>query len=319
MNFNPTFKSILYTSLTVFAVNFITSWPARADNLFVAEGSANTIGEFPTTGGVGTVFASDSLLNNPNGLAFNSAGNLFVGNYAGNSIIEYMPNGVGSVFASTGLNAPYGLAFDNSGNLFVANAGVTGGYIEKYTASGVGTVFASSGLSYPTGMAFNSSGNLFVANFMGNSIEQFTPADVGSVFTSTGLNSPQGIAFDRNGNLYVANSANGNPGSGYIEKYTPAGVGSVFASGLYFPDGLAFDSAGDLFATSRGTSNNEIYEFSPSGAESVLTTDVTNPEYLAIEATPEPSTWALLCLGTGIFMYVRHRRSLTVNKRVEWR
>ena len=286
----------------------LSSISARADNLFVANGLGNTIGEFPTTGGTGTVFASGPLLNNPNGLAFDNAGNLFVGNYAGNTIVQYTPNGVGSVFASTGLSAPYGMAFDSSGNLFVANAGIPGNYIEKYTPGGVGRVFTSSGLSYPTGMAFNSAGTLFVANNMANSIGEFTPTGVNSLFVNTGLNSPQGIAFDSHGNLFVANSGDGNPGSGYIEKYTPGGVGSVYANGLYFPDGLAFDSAGDLFVTSRGTSNNQIYEFSSTGVESTLTTDVSVPEFLAIEPTPEPSTWALLGLGAAVFVYFRRRQ-----------
>jgi DNA-binding beta-propeller fold protein YncE len=288
----------------------VASLPARADNLFVANGAGNSIGEFPTTGGAGTVFASGSLLNNPNGLAFDSAGSLFVDNYAGNNIIKYTPNGVGSVFASAGLSSPYGMAFDGSGNLYVANAGTLsgGGYIEEYTSGGVGSLFVT-GVQYPTGVAING-GYLYVAQFNNNSIVKYglNPGSE-STFTATGLSSPQGIAFDTSGNLYVANSGNGQAGSGYIEKYNSSGVGSVFASGLNFPYGLAFDSAGDLFTSSRGTSGNEIYEFSPTGAETILTTDVSGPEFLAIKATPEPATWALLCLGAGILLYIRRRQA----------
>ena len=35
--------------------------------------------------------------------------------------------------------------------------------------------------------------------------------------------------------------------SGTIYEFTPSGVKSAFAYGLYFPTGLAFDRAGDLF------------------------------------------------------------------------
>jgi sugar lactone lactonase YvrE len=300
-------KSLLSLFSAALTVVLVASVPARADNLFVANGDGNTIGEFPTTGGAGTVFASGSSLNTPNGLAFNSAGNLLVDNYAANNIIQYTPNGVGTVFASTGLSSPYGMALDGNGNLYVANAG-TGGYIEKYTSSGVGSVFAS-GVGYPVGVAING-GNLYVAQFNNNSIAKIgLGGGVASTFTATGLSSPQGIAFDSHGNLYVANSADGNAGSGYIEEYNSSGVGSVFASGLNFPYGLAFDGAGDLFASSRGTSGNEIYEFSPTGAEKILTTDVSGPEFIAIEATPEPSTWALLCLGAGTLLYIRRRHA----------
>ena len=40
-----------------------------------------------------------------------SAGNLFVANYGDNTIVEFTPGGVGSVFANTGLSSPLGLAF----------------------------------------------------------------------------------------------------------------------------------------------------------------------------------------------------------------
>jgi len=49
-------------------------------------------------------------LNQPEGLAFNSAGDLFVANQLGNDIIEFTPGGVGSIFAS-GLANPIALAF----------------------------------------------------------------------------------------------------------------------------------------------------------------------------------------------------------------
>ena len=155
-------------------------------------------------------------------------------------------------------------------------------------------------------MAFGSGGNLYVANYSGNYIEKFTSGGVGSVFASTGLNGPQGVAFDSAGNLYVANSGNGTAGNGFIEKYTPGGVGSVFASGLYFPYGVAFDSAGNLFATSRGATNNLIYEFTSGGTESVFAnTGVSVPEFIAVEPTPEPSTWALLGVGIAAFLGFR--------------
>jgi DNA-binding beta-propeller fold protein YncE len=53
-----------------------------------------------------TVFATSTS----EGLAFDAAGNLFVANFYNNTIEEFAPNGVGTVFASTGLNEPAGLA-----------------------------------------------------------------------------------------------------------------------------------------------------------------------------------------------------------------
>ena len=53
-----------------------------------------------------------------------------------------------------------------------------------------------------------------------------------------------------------------NYGANTIEKFTPGGVGSVFATtGLNGPIGLAFDSAGNLYAANA--SNNTIEKFTP--------------------------------------------------------
>src|SRR6266436_2992340 len=91
------------------------------------------------------------------------ASNLFVSNGTNNTIEQFTPGGVGSVFANTGLNGPTGLAFDSAGNLYAANSGDA--TIEEFTLGGVGSVFASTGLSAPQGLAFDSAGNLYVAHF----------------------------------------------------------------------------------------------------------------------------------------------------------
>jgi NAD(P)-dependent dehydrogenase (short-subunit alcohol dehydrogenase family) len=93
-----------------------------------------------TPGGAESVFANNGL-DDPAGLAFDKAGNLYVANAANNTIEEFTPGGGGNVFASTGLSAPTGLAFDSAGNLYVANSG--NNTIEKFTSSGVGSLFAS--------------------------------------------------------------------------------------------------------------------------------------------------------------------------------
>ena len=37
------------------------------------------------------------------------------------SVLKFTPDGVGSVFADTGLQLAFGLAFDRAGNLYVSN------------------------------------------------------------------------------------------------------------------------------------------------------------------------------------------------------
>ena len=113
----------------------------------------NTI-EKITPGGVGSVFASTGL-STPRGVAFDSAGNLYVANSGNNTIEKFTSAGIGSVFASAGLNNPWGLAFDSAGDLYAANA--LNNTISEFSSSGTNVgVFADSadGLNGPAFLAF---------------------------------------------------------------------------------------------------------------------------------------------------------------------
>ena len=96
-------------------------------------------------------------MSGPAGLAFDSAGNLFVGNVTSGVIDEFTPGGAGSVFA-TGITDPQGLAFDTAGNLYVA--GFTGGLIDKFTPGGASSLYANVGAGGPTSIAFASSSSV---------------------------------------------------------------------------------------------------------------------------------------------------------------
>jgi hypothetical protein len=92
------------------------SQTSRADNLFVS-GVNGGIEEFDPSG-AGTVFASSepvSGLHIPRGLAFDSAGNLYVANLGNNTIEKFTSSSdTGTVFASfsSELGGAYFLAFE---------------------------------------------------------------------------------------------------------------------------------------------------------------------------------------------------------------
>jgi sugar lactone lactonase YvrE len=282
--------------------SLLTSNTARADNLYVANVTGDTVSQI-TPAGVLSIFAHG--VHAPQGLAFDSAGNLYVRNF--NTIEKFSSAGVDlGTFASTGLSNPLGLAFDSADNLYAANQGTD--TIEKFTPAGVGSVFANSGLNGVQGLAFDSAGNLYAANFSGNSIEKFTPGGVGSVFASSiftgSFKNPGGLAFDRAGNLYVANR-----GGTTIERFTPGGAASIFATtaGLNdSPTGLAFDSAGNLYVAYFN--DNSIEKFTSTGTDLGVFASggsLSDPSYIAFHtsqvavhaagfATPIPG-------GTGNF------------------
>src|SRR5437588_4904674 len=124
---------------------------APAQNLFMSDGYSgisHNLGHIYkfTSNGASSTFASG--LDGPEGLAFDSAGNLFVS--IGGNIYEFTPAGVRSTFASGTFGA---LAFDAAGNLFAAD----GGSIYKFTPAGVRSTFASAPVGPP---AFYAAGHL---------------------------------------------------------------------------------------------------------------------------------------------------------------
>jgi len=280
---------------------------ANAGDLFVGSLRDKRIKQI-SDAGVSTVFAG--LLSRPFGLAFDTAGYLFVSTDDG-TIEKLGPNG--GTFASTGLNSyPTGLAFNQAGNLFSLVDMDNMSRVLKYDANGFSTVFATTAMgSYS--LAFNHLGDLYVANF-GGFIMKFTPDGVGSVFiTDPGdysiLKSPVGLAFDSADNLYVANFNGGT-----IEKITPEGTCSTFAAGLEKPMGLAFSSTGDLFVSEFD--GNRIVEFTPGGVGHVYVEDpgdfsvLYSPTGLAFQprSVPEASTATFFGLGSASLILLRSRR-----------
>src|SRR5437879_11122344 len=79
-------------------------------------------------------------------------------------------------------------------------------------------------------------------------------------------------------NLFVSG---GDGGGGKIFEFTWDGVQSMFASGLSYPQGLAFDTAGNLFVAADGS---YIYKFNPLGVQSTFASGLSSPQSLAFDS-----------------------------------
>jgi carboxypeptidase family protein/NHL repeat-containing protein len=222
--------------------------------------------------------ATAARLPNPEGVALDKAGNLYIGDEVANRIrkveagsqrINPVAGGTsfdvirGLVNQSTGdfggdggpataarLNLPKWVAVDAAGNLYIAD--LRNQRVRKVDASGVITTVAGSG---PTGRG--------KGGFAGD----------GGPATAALLNSPQGIALDAMGNLYIADNGNQR-----IRKVGLDGIITTVAGGgtqpltdgaaataiaLSSAWGLAVDSAGSLFIADFGL--NRILKMRPDG------------------------------------------------------
>jgi sugar lactone lactonase YvrE len=226
----------------------------------------DSIGHTTTFAGTGNFGYADgkadrAMFNNPNGLAIDAQGYLYVADQANNMIRKISPDGMVSTLAghltpghdngqgtAASFDNPFGLAIDASNNVFVADFG--NNLIRKITPGGLVTTWAGSGKA-----GFDD-----------------------AVGTNATFNGITGLTFDHNGNLYATDSHN------LIRKITPdrkvttiAGivhnVGVGFANGtgqhanFYFPYGMVADPLNNIYIADRG--NNMIRKITP---DTVVTT-----------------------------------------------
>lgn len=93
-------------------------------------------------------------LNQPNGIAFNGAGDLFEADYGSGNIYEFLNNdgtlsSTPTLFAD-GLNDPCAIAFNSSGDLYVTEQSL--GTLVEITPGGSESTLAT-GLGHPTAIA----------------------------------------------------------------------------------------------------------------------------------------------------------------------
>jgi len=221
-----------------------------------------------TADGTSSVFAS-SYAGNPYGIAFDSAGNVYVVNSYGFNHIEKFSAAGTHLATITATNeylySPIGIVFDPADNFYVAYSG--NATIEKFSASGtdLGVFAHTESRSQPNPLAMDAAGNLYAGNNVTHDIQKFTPSGAGSVFINLS-NQPGGLAFDSAGNLYVSFGA-----LNLIEKFSAAGadLGPFAQTNLNSPQGLAFDSDGNLYAANH----DSIAKFTPAGVGSIFATN----------------------------------------------
>ncbi len=140
-----------------------------------------------------------TLLVQPVGVAYDSAGNLYVANSGNSTITVYAPNANGNVApirtilaGTSGLNQPKGLVTDKNDNLYVASFGSNTVLVYASGANGAAVPTRTyTGLNQPYGVAIRKSAyaffnqvppftDVYVTNFGNDSISIFDPTVAGS-------------------------------------------------------------------------------------------------------------------------------------------
>jgi sugar lactone lactonase YvrE len=272
-------------------------------SVYVANSGNNSITVTAITSGGGdeapraSIAGSNTGLSQPNGIALDSKGKIYVANSDANaagappSITVYAANpsatdSLGNpsptlneaplatiTGSNTGLAEPTGVAVDAAGRIYVTNA---------------------------VGGAGNGSITVYAANPSGT-LNEAPLATIYGIFI--GLNNPSGVALDASGKIYVANNAlAGSGGIPSITVYAANPSGTLVeaplatiaggATGLAGADNLGLDASGKIYVA---VPNNSItvYAANPSGTlnEAPLATiigsntQLTEPFGVAVDAS----------------------------------
>ncbi len=183
------------------------------------------------------------------------------------------------------LNGPIGIALDSAGDLDIADTGnnvircISAGVITTVVGNGTSGYSGDGGhaggaaLNGPGGVALDSAGDIFIADTLNSVIREVSGDTINTVAgngfqsysgdggpaTAAQLDQPADIALNAAGDIFIADSLNSaireiDTATGVITAVAGNGVigysgdtGQATASELYFAQGIAFDSSGDLF------------------------------------------------------------------------
>jgi|GEM_PF-1451387 len=192
----------------------------------------------------------------PQGVAADAAGNIYVADRDHNAVKKIPAAGGAAIKLGAGFNKPTGIAVDPAGNVYVADKGNNA--VKKIPAGGSAAVVLSAGFNSPSGLAVDVAGNVYVVD-ASNSLYKLAAGGGSPVVLATGLNNPGGVAVDPAGNIYVADTGNKT-----IKEFPSDSSPEItFGGGFTSPQGLASDNAGNIYVTDGV--KNDVYFIAAGG------------------------------------------------------
>lgn len=248
-------------------------------NVYVADSGNNAIRKITMPGVVVSTLAGSGLVgaannavgtsasfDNPNGVAVDAAGNVYVADTYNNLIRKVTPTGAVSTLsgvigattltdgpvATATFSKPSGVAVDAAGNVYVADSLVgrirliSGGQVTTFAGTSMSSLLdgpaTSVSFSWPVGVAVDAAGNVYVGDRNNHLIRKIS---AGYVTTYAGLTHYMGSS---------TGSSGFHDGPAWIDA-------SISSSAFNSPSGVAVDAAGNVYVAD--TSNHLIRKIMP--------------------------------------------------------
>jgi len=256
---------------------------------------------------------------NPQGLALDASGNLFVADTGNHTIRKITPGGVvttlagkagvpgsgGTTTSDARFQFPLGVAVDGQGSVYVTDSGnatvrviSTIGSVDTLAGSpgvpafddGVG---AAARFAYPSGIVVDSGGVVYVGDV--GRVRKITNGNVQTLVGATGsatdgvLGHTNGLALDPNGGLVVfdglamwrVSAAGAVSALAGADLHAGSANGAAGVAQFNMPQGLAKDSAGNLYVGDMA--QGAVRKVTPAGVVSTLVTGLAYPGALALD------------------------------------
>ncbi len=188
-----------------------------------------------------------SGLDEPEGMLILPDGSLIVAEQGKNRIVRYDPltKSLTPFFEltnTTGQAGLDGLAWDSvTGTIIVPDS--PNGTILRLSPDGRTVTRIASGFTRPTGAWAEPDGSLLIADEYGNALDRLHPD--GSIEKLAQLPTPDDVIEDNRGNIFVTTL-----GDNAVHLLQPAsGLDVVLTAGLLQPQGIIFDTSGNLIVT----------------------------------------------------------------------
>jgi sugar lactone lactonase YvrE len=159
---------------------------------------------------------------------------------------------------------PTAIAFDRAGQMYVSSR--HNGTVYRVAPNGTMSSYAE-GMGVATGIAFDRAENLYVGDRSGTIFKIARDRQIFVFATLEPSVSAYHLAFGPHGDLFVSGPTTSSFDSVY--KITPQGQVSTFFRGLGRPQGLAFDTSGNLYVAASLSGKRGIVQVSPEGKASL--------------------------------------------------